>query len=31
LKRNLELAHIQYLVVLADSFIGEKNRIFIAI
>jgi hypothetical protein len=30
-KRNLELAHIQYLVVLAYSFIGKKNRIFIAI
>jgi len=30
LKRNLELAHIKYLVVLAYSFIGEKNGIFIA-
>jgi hypothetical protein len=29
LKRNLELAHIQYLVVLAYSFIGGKNGIFI--
>jgi hypothetical protein len=29
LKRNLELAHIQYIVVLAYSFIGGKNGIFI--
>jgi hypothetical protein len=30
LKRHLELTHIQYLVVLAYSFIGGKNGIFIA-
>jgi len=28
---KLELAHIQYIVVLAYNFIGEKNGIFIAI